>query len=89
MTSIPKHVLITMPNKNPHLYGMKLVNKSKINNKDWKFKVFDDNDCDTFIASLSNNTYKIIYYQLIPGAYKADFIRLLLLYKYGGVYLDA
>ncbi len=78
-----------MPDKTPYLYGMKLVNKSKINNKDWKFKVFDDNDCDTFIASLSNNTYKIIYYQLIPGAYKADFIRLLLLYKYGGVYLDA
>ena len=89
MTSIPKHILITMPNKNPYLYGMKLVNQSILYNKDWKFKIFDDNDCDAFIASLSNNTYKIIYHQLIPGAYKADFIRLLLLYKYGGVYLDA
>ena len=30
----------------------------------------------------------IAFQQLLPGAYKADLVRLLLLYVYGGVYID-
>ena len=89
MSKIPKHIFITMPCKDKGVYTMKLVEKNKLFNKDWTFNVYDDYDCDLFIAGLKNDMYKIVYYQLIPGAYKADFIRLLLLYKYGGVYLDA
>ena len=89
MSKIPKQIFITMPCKDKGVYTMNLVEKNKLFNKDWTFNIYDDHDCDLFIAGLKNDMYKVVYYQLIPGAYKADFIRLLLLYKYGGVYLDA
>lgn len=50
--------------------------------------VYDDNDCNQYISQLDNNDYlKVIYHQLIPGAYKADLWRLLVLYEYGGIYI--
>ena len=47
----------------------------------------DDNDCNLFIAEYFPQ-YVDAYQSIIPGAFKSDIIRLLLLYKYGGVYND-
>ena len=48
---------------------------------------FDDDDAEQFV-----NTYfpqhLLGYKSLIPGAYKGDILRLLLLLKYGGIYND-
>ena len=33
--------------------------------------------------------YLPLYQKLIPGAFKADFFRLLIIYKYGGIYADS
>lgn len=47
----------------------------------------DDNDCNLFITEYFPQ-YVDDYQSVIPGAFKSDIIRLLLLYKYGGVYSD-
>lgn len=47
----------------------------------------DNNDCDLFIEEFYPQ-YSQSYHSIIPGAFKSDIIRLLLLYKYGGVYSD-
>jgi len=46
-----------------------------------------DQDCISFITEFYPQYFQL-YSSLIPGAFKADFIRLLLLYKYGGIYND-
>jgi GR25 family glycosyltransferase involved in LPS biosynthesis len=48
---------------------------------------YTDNEIDKFIL---NNFEKIyyIYQKLNPGAYKADFFRILYIYTYGGIYFD-
>ena len=47
----------------------------------------DDHDCREFLLDYFP-TYVMLYDNLIPGAYKADLVRLCLLYTYGGVYND-
>ena len=49
---------------------------------------FDDNDCDNFIKEFYPQ-YFDDYNQVVPGAFRADIFRLLILYKYGGIYSDA
>lgn len=48
---------------------------------------FDDADCLNFIRDFYPE-YLDNYESLIPGAYKCDYFRLLVLYRYGGVYND-
>ena len=47
----------------------------------------DNNDCDLFIEEFYP-MYSESYHSIIPGAFKSDIVRLLLLHKYGGVYSD-
>lgn len=47
----------------------------------------DDNDCNLFMEEFFPQ-YVDAYQSIIPGAFKSDIIRLLLLYNYGGVYSD-
>jgi inositol phosphorylceramide mannosyltransferase catalytic subunit len=61
----------------------------KKSNPDWQYRLFGDTEVNAFIkceypALLS------FYQQISPvyGAAKADFFRYLLIYRYGGVYLD-
>lgn len=49
---------------------------------------FDDNDCDEFIKEYYPQYFND-YNQVVPGAFKADIFRLLILYQYGGLYSDA
>ena len=47
----------------------------------------DNNDCDLFVEEFYPQ-YSKSYHSIIPGAFKSDIVRLLLLHKYGGVYSD-
>lgn len=56
-------------------------------NPDYKVYYFDDDDVIKFMKSFGSKEYAS-YNKLIPGAYKADFFRYCILYKYGGCYSD-
>jgi len=58
------------------------------NNPEFTFEFYNDDDCLLFIRKNFDERVLIAFQQLIPGAYKADLVRLLLLYVYGGVYID-
>jgi mannosyltransferase OCH1-like enzyme len=60
----------------------------RINNPEFNFFYFDENDCDKFILNnYPDNIYKA-YKSLIPLEYKFDFWKYCILYKYGGIYID-
>lgn len=65
------------------------IAKLKLENPDWAFKFYDDHDQISFINQHFPNL--LSYYNAIDASYgaaKADFFRYLLIYKFGGVYLD-
>ena len=72
-----------LPKEIVSLYGNEMAN-----NPNYTLFYFDDKDCEEFIISEYDVITFDYYNQLIPTAYKADFWRYLILYKYGGVYLD-
>lgn len=57
-------------------------------NPEYTLFYFDDNDCEDFIKTEYDDTTFDLYMKLIPSAFKADFWRYLILYKYGGIYID-
>lgn len=50
---------------------------------------FTDEQCVSFLQNEFGEKYKNAYLSLVPGAYRADFWRYCMLYKFGGVYADA
>lgn len=65
-----------------------IINFTKNNNKNYKYNFFDDNDIIDFIKTEYDSEIFYYYSKLQVGAAKADFWRYLVLYKFGGVYLD-
>lgn len=63
-------------------------NLLKLQNPEFTFNLYDDEDCRIFIKDYFDYTVLEAYDKLIPGAYKADLWRLCVLYIYGGIYLD-
>jgi mannosyltransferase OCH1-like enzyme len=66
----------------------KLYNQIIEDNTDYTIFYFDDNDRLNFIIDNYEEMYVNAYKKLIPKAYQADFFRYLILYKYGGIYMD-
>ena len=58
-------------------------------NPEYKYTLFDDINCHTFIADNFDSRTLSAYDALVPGAYKADLWRYCYLYKCGGIYMDA
>jgi mannosyltransferase OCH1-like enzyme len=56
-------------------------------NSEYDYFFYDDADCVEFISK-NYPQYMKHYDSLIPGAYKADLFRLLVLHHSGGVYID-
>jgi|LauGreDrversion4_2_1035121.scaffolds.fasta_scaffold14603_7 hypothetical protein len=68
----------------------RLANASLLNhyvNPEYDYYFYDEAACVDFIAK-NYPEYRKHYDVLIPGAYKADLFRLLVLYHSGGVYID-
>jgi hypothetical protein len=86
---IPKVVYYTHENIEAVKKFEYQIQYSKSKNKEYKFIFFDDNDRKKFIKKEFPDFYN--FYDRINegyGAAKADIFRVLILYKYGGIYID-
>ena len=57
-------------------------------NPEYDYYFYDDNDCKNYIQKYFPKEYMKAYNMVIPGAYKADLFRYLVLFREGGVYMD-
>jgi mannosyltransferase OCH1-like enzyme len=82
---IPKNIYIC--------YKTKIIPKYIIPNikkiyPDYNIKLYDDNDCIGFLKKEYDQEYVDVFNSLKDGPIKADFWRVCILYKYGGIYSD-
>ena len=85
---IPLNIFQTWKTKNLKPGMQDAVDKLKATNPEFKYYLYDDNDCREFIKNNFEPDVLTAFDCLIPGAYKADLWICCVLYKYGGVYLD-
>lgn len=86
--TIPKNIFQTWHTKNLPPKMQNCVNELTHRNPEFKFYLYDDNDCREFIQNNYDSDILYAFDNLKPGAYKADLWRYCILYKYGGIYLD-
>jgi mannosyltransferase OCH1-like enzyme len=86
---IPKQIFVTFSPEYEELPQIikDNIENTKLKNTDYTVNYYSDTDAEKFIYE-NFPEYIGDYKTLVPGAYKADLLRLLLLYKYGGVYND-
>ena len=74
---------------NKTFYRMKEhANYWKILNPDYEIQLYDNEMCEKFLLDEYGELHKDIFNFLQHGPIKADFWRICILYKYGGVYSD-
>ena len=61
----------------------------KILNPDYEIKLYDDNLCNEFLKNEFSQLHSDIFNYIKDGPIKADFWRVCIVYKYGGLYVDA
>ena len=64
------------------------INMMKEANPEFKFHLYDNDDCRAFIEKNFDSNVLTAYDCLIPQAYKSDLWRYCILYIYGGIYYD-
>jgi mannosyltransferase OCH1-like enzyme len=87
-STVPLNIFQTWHKKELPKKMQECVNSLKYDNPEFKFFLFDDNDCRNFIKQNFDNQVLYAFDTLIPGAYKADLWRYCVLYKLGGIYVD-
>ena len=85
---VPKIIYQTWPTKNLTKNMGWVVNRLRSTHSDFKYHLFDDNDCRSFIKEHFGMETLWAFDRLIPGAYKADLWRYCAMYITGGIYLD-
>jgi mannosyltransferase OCH1-like enzyme len=86
MPKIPK--TIYMCHKN--LEQIKLYSQNWKNlNPEWEIELYDDDRCKEFFLNEFSQLHADIFEFIKDGPIKADFWRICVLYKYGGLYIDA
>lgn len=88
INNIPLNIYQTYKN-NPPEHIKEAMNILKSQNPEFNHYFFDDTDISNFIKKNFHPRILKAFNILIPGAYKADLFRYCILYKYGGIYLDA
>lgn len=88
---IPKIIHQTFPDSSllkPELISN--ITWLKNNNPNWEYRLYDDKDITDFISNYYSKEILSKFDQINPiyGAARADLFRYLLMYHYGGVYLD-
>lgn len=86
--TIPKVIYQSWKTKKLPEYAQKNADLLKKLNPDYKYELYDDNDCRKFLLDNFGKNYVNAFDALIPGAYKCDFWRYAILYVKGGVYID-
>ena len=72
------------------LDNIKIYSKNWTNlNPDYEMKLYDNPMCEKFLLNEYSQSYCNIFRGIPDGPIKADFWRVCILYKYGGVYVDA
>ena len=89
MNLIPKKVYYTHENEYEKNKFSKIIEFNKINNPELEFIFYSDVDRINFLKLNYPEFYKI-YSRIHPhyGAVKSDIFRVLILYHYGGIYID-
>lgn len=91
-SSIPKNIFLSLANKeilkNMNNKYTQIINNIRVNFSDFEIFIYDDNESHKVIEEYGDNILKICYEEILPGAYKCDILRLVLLEKYGGIYID-
>lgn len=85
---IPLKIYQTWSTKNLPHHMKQRVELLKKQHPRFEHFLFDDNDCQKFIADNFPPDVLYAYNHLIPGAYKADLWRYCVLYINGGIYMD-
>jgi mannosyltransferase OCH1-like enzyme len=87
---IPKIIHQTHYSDNPDSPIRKVVSDLRDMNPDWDYRFYNDYECFKFVRDNYNERILKAYNSINPiyGAAKADFFRYLLMFKFGGVYLD-
>jgi mannosyltransferase OCH1-like enzyme len=85
---IPLNIFQTWHTKNLPLHMANNIENLQKINPEFKYQLFDDNDCRDFIEINYSNDVLNAFDILKPGAFKADLWRNCILFKYGGIYLD-
>lgn len=68
---------------------MKAARQSFLDQSHYKYICWNDEECLRFLQLEYGDRYAHAYAMFVPGAYRADFWRYCVLYKFGGVYADA
>jgi hypothetical protein len=85
---IPRHIFQTWKDgpKTPEMESAIATFKAQ---DGYRYNCLTDEQCFTFLQIEFGERFSNAYKVLVPGAYRADFWRYCVLYKYGGVYADA
>ena len=83
--TFPKNIYICNKTKNIPTY---IINNWKKLNPDYNIIIYDDNDCINFLKKEYDQRYVDLFNKIKDGPIKADFWRICILYKYGGIYSD-
>jgi hypothetical protein len=97
--SIPKKIFQTWHTHDLPPLMQSCVNRLKIQNSEFEFLLYDDQECREFIQEHFSKGGETLqpefgkdvldaYDRLVPGAFKADLWRYCVLYIHGGIYLD-
>lgn len=82
---IPK--TIYMCDKNFAFMSVSAENWNRLN-PEYQIYMYDDDMCENFLSNEFSELYREIFNHIQDGPIKADFWRICILYKYGGVYAD-
>jgi len=85
---IPLNIFQTWNSKSLPYHMDATVRQLKTDNPEFTHRLFDDDECRTFIRQFFPTSVLDAYDALVPGAYKADLWRNCVLYIHGGIYLD-
>jgi mannosyltransferase OCH1-like enzyme len=85
---IPKRIFQTWSPKEVDPVLLNWIERTKAMNPGYRHFLFNDSDREEFILREYPGEIAECYQRLTIGAARADFWRYLVLYKYGGVYID-
>lgn len=85
---IPKNIFQSWVEINLHPVIQAKINNMKLLNPNYKHKIYNDNEIDNFVNENYPGEIANCYNKLNIIVAKVDFWRYLILYKYGGIYLD-
>ena len=85
-SKIPKIIFMCYKDLQPLQYSAQLWKRL---NPDYEIQLYDNSMCETFLEKEYSSLHRELFKLIPDGPIKADFWRVCILYKYGGLYVDA